>query len=109
MNPHKHITVVSTLTGSAAKADKWFEPHGCLQTVIDSPAPGFVRLILLGGEGLQVRHADRLFVIPKDVLLALAENLDPGFKPPSAADLEAAEANNKALLPVPGEIVPARV
>ena len=98
IQPHKHITVLSNLTGTAAPADKWMEPHGCLQTVMDTPAPGFIRLIMLGGEGLQVRHADRLVAIPTALLLALVESVDPGMKPPTPKALEELNKNNAELL-----------
>jgi hypothetical protein len=99
MIQHKHITVVSKLTATAGRAEKWFEPHGCLQTVIDTPAPGFILQILLGAEGLQIRHSDRMVVIPRDVLLALGEALDPGLTPPAAAEVAKLAEDNSKLLP----------
>jgi len=99
IKPHKHITVLSTLTGTAAPAAKWLEPHGCLQTVMDTPAPGFIRLIMLGGEGVQIRHADRLVAIPTALILALAESVDPGLKPPTPEALTELAQANAPLVP----------
>ena len=83
INRPTKITVATSLTGKGAEDPKFFEPHGCLQTVMDSPAPGMVRFLMLGSEGLQIRHADHLVVIPKELLLTLAEKLDPAMVPPA--------------------------
>lgn len=96
----KITTVLNELTGSGAPA-KWFEPHGCLQTVLDMPAPGFIRHIKLGSEGLQISHGHHLVVIPKDLLLALAESVDPTLRPPGAKELETLAAQNESLVPKP--------
>jgi hypothetical protein len=107
MIPPKKITVITALEGKSEIRPVWSEPHGCLQTVMDSPAPGFIRQIMLGAEGLQIRHHENWVVIPKDVLLALAEQHDPAIVPPQAADLQAdAKANVAAFA---ANLAPAKV
>jgi hypothetical protein len=101
MNIPKYITVVKTLTGTGALADEWREPHGCLQSVIDSPAPGFIRQILLGAEGLQIRHGEHQVCIPKALLLKLGESVQPAIKPPTPAFVQKAIAQNTPLVPSP--------
>jgi hypothetical protein len=95
----KNILVLNSLSGAAAEDPKFFEPHGTLQAVVDMPAPGFVRHILLGSEGLQVRHNDQLIVIPRQLLLKLAEQLNPAFCPPAPDVLAAQAAANAGLIP----------
>lgn len=89
--------VVKELTAQAGLSN-WFEPHGCLQSVVDMPAPGFVRQLMLGSSGLQIRHADRAVCIPAEVLFKLAEQLDPAFIPPTADQLKKLAENNQRLV-----------
>jgi len=95
----KHITVLKSLDGQGEAAEKWFEPHGCLQSVVDSPAPGFIRLVMLGAEGLQIRHHEHLVTIPLALLLRLSEQVQPALRPPTNNEIAADMAANSQLLP----------
>jgi len=103
MIPAKNITVIKTISATGAKAAAWYEPHGSLQSVVDSPAPGFIRNVMLGAEGLQIRHADHLVCLPLALILAMAEQVQPALKPPTPATVEKMAATNAPLVPKPKE------
>lgn len=74
---------------SATSTDGTFtESRGILQSVQDEPKPGFFRLVSLGGDGVQIRHADKVVAIPLSELLTLVQTHEPGLIPPPSTNLE---------------------
>jgi hypothetical protein len=70
----------------------WREVRANVQCVSDSPVPGFIRTAHLGSAGITLKRGDKVLAIPLAELFALAESVEPAFRPPGKAVMAALPA-----------------